>query len=95
MAVRGTEIEGWWAWFTRGDARTARRFKTKEAALEWQPNPKGMAWLGQKMVMRVSIQPAKRLREHHPWSYDPPERFPGPETESQAYHRVARELTKK
>jgi hypothetical protein len=90
MAVRGTLIEGWWAWFTRGDSRTARRFETKENALEWQPNPKGQYWLGQKVVMRVSFQPAKGAA--HPWSNDWVEFHPGPETEAEAYARMAKEL---
>jgi hypothetical protein len=95
MAKRGTAIEGWWAWFQAGDSRTARRFETREDALEWQPNTKGQVWLREKVIMRVSMQAAINRPWNHPWSNDPIELHPGPETVEEAYARIARELKQK
>jgi hypothetical protein len=90
----GGKIEGWWVWFLAGDARTARRFETKEDALAWQPNTKGQTYLRSKVVMRVSFQSPQGRERYEPWSHDSPEFHPGPETEQEAYARIAKELTK-
>lgn len=94
MAKTGSQIEGWWVWFQGGWGDTARRFKTREDALEWTPNLKGQGYLGKRVVMRVAFAPGGESIDA-PWSHDPPELFDGPETEAEARKRIVEGLKKK
>jgi hypothetical protein len=91
--MAGSLIEGYWRWFSNTGARHARRFASRDAAIEDTPNLKGLTFLGNRIIMRVAFAPAEGTVA--PWSYDTPEVFPGPETSDEYLDRVQKELQEK
>jgi len=89
--MANSRFKPWWVWYTHGTQDDLRMFDEQDEALQYQADPKGREYLGDKVVMRVAFRPWEPW-ESWAFTHDTPSFFQGPETREEATKRNRFEL---